>query len=77
MKIYQAGFNPDKIGGGHSFGRNFRKCFPNEIVDTPEECDIYFISGASMLNKLSEIPTNKKIVLRVDNILKKRMLILF
>lgn len=70
MKIYTAGWNPEKLGGGHSFLRNFRKCFSDNIVETPEECDIYFITGLSMLSKLSEIPLDKKIVLRVDNILK-------
>ena len=71
MKIFTQGYNAEKIGGGHSFLRNFRKCFEDEIVDDPKDCDIYFITSVSMLNKLSEIPEGKKIVLRVDNILKK------
>lgn len=70
MKIYTAGYNPEKIGGGWTFLEHFRKYFKDQLVNTPEECDIYFITGLSMLNKLSEIPTDKKIVLRVDNILK-------
>lgn len=71
MKIYTQGYNESKQGGGHSFLRNFRKCFKDNIVDDPKDCDIYFITSVSMLNKLSEIPKDKKIVLRVDNILKK------
>ena len=69
VKIFTAGYNPEKQGGGHTFLRNFRKCFQDNLVDNPEGADIFFITGLSMLNKLSEIP-NKKIVLRVDNILK-------
>ena len=64
-KIYTAGYVPDKVGGGFSFLRNFRKCFADQIVETPEECDIYFITSVSMLSKLSEIPKDKKVVLRV------------
>jgi len=69
VKIFTAGYTPEKQGGGHTFLRNFRKCFQDNLVDNPEGADIFFITGLSMLNKLSEIP-NKKIVLRVDNILK-------
>lgn len=71
MKIYTAGYNPEKTGGGWSFLRNFRKCFADQITDNPEECDIFFITSVSMLGKLSEIPLKKKIVVRIDNILKK------
>ncbi len=70
MKIFTVGYNSKKQGGGHSFLRNFRKCFKDDLVDTPEEADIYFIAGLSMINKLSGILLDKKIVLRVDNILK-------
>lgn len=71
MKILTLGYNLDKQGGGYSFLRNFRKCFKDNLVEAPEECDIYFITSVSMLEKLSVIPKNKKIVLRVDNILKR------
>lgn len=71
MKLYTQGYNPDKVGGGHTFLKNFRKCFKDNIVDNPEDCDIFFITSISMLGKLSEIPKDKKIVLRVDNILKR------
>jgi len=71
-KIYLVGSNREnKQGGGWTFGENLRKCFVDQLVDDPEDCDIFFISGLSMLNKLSEIPLDKKIVLRVDNILKR------
>ena len=69
--IFTQGFNPEKHGGAHSFLGNFRKIFKDQIVNTPEECNIYFITSASMLSKLSEIPKDKKVVLRVDNILKR------
>jgi glycosyltransferase involved in cell wall biosynthesis len=71
IKIYTQGWNPDKIGGGWTFLSNFRKIFAENLVDTPEECDIYFITSVSQLNKLSEVPKDKKVVLRVDNILKR------
>lgn len=71
MKIYTQGYNPEKTGGGHSFLRNFREIFKDNLTDNPEDCDIYFITSVSMLNKLSEIPKKKKIVTRIDNILKK------
>lgn len=71
MKIFTEGYSEEKLGGGHSFLRNFRKCFKDQLVDTPEECDIYFITSVSMLGKLSLIPKNKKIVVRVDNVLKR------
>jgi glycosyltransferase involved in cell wall biosynthesis len=71
MKIYTHGWNPEKVGGGHSFLRNFRKCFAEYLTDDPKECDIYFITSVSMLGKLSEIPKDKKIVTRIDNILRK------
>lgn len=70
MKIHTVGYNPNKIGGGWAFLRNFRKCFNEYLVDDINQADLIFITGLSMLNKLSEIPLNKKIVLRVDNILK-------
>ena len=57
-----------KIGGGHSWVSNMSRCF--DLV-SPEECDIYLITSVSMLPKLSVIPRDKKIVLRVDNVLKK------
>lgn len=71
MKIYTQGYDETKIGGGHTFLKNFRKCFKDNLVDDTKDCDIYFITSVSMLSKLSEIPIDKKIVLRVDNILKK------
>src|SRR3990167_10163573 len=71
MKIYTQGYNPEKIGGGWTFMGNFRKCFKDSLVETPEEADIFFITSVSMLSKLSEIPQDKKIVLRADNILKR------
>ena len=70
MKIFLVGYNPDKVGGGWSFIDNFKK--GNwKIVDNPEDCDIYFITSVSMLDKVSQIPFGeKKVVLRIDNVLK-------
>ena len=70
MKIFTSGYQPDKKGGAHSFLAHFRKCFSSEIAYSPEDADIIFITSASMLGKLNEIPQDKKIVLRVDNVLK-------
>lgn len=71
MKIYIEGNNSNKIGGGWSFRDSFRKCFDGQIVDNPQEADFYLIPSVSMLPKLSVIPWDKKVVLRVDNVLKK------
>ena len=71
MKLYTAGWNPEKLGGAHSFLRNFRKIFNDQLVDDPRKADIYFIPSISMLEKLSVIPKDKKIVVRIDNILKR------
>jgi len=72
MKLYLLGANHEgKVGGGWTFSKNLVKCFQNDLVDNPEDCDIFFITSLSMLGKLSEIPKNKKVVLRVDNILKR------
>lgn len=69
MKIYTQGYNPETIGGGHSFLTYFRKG-DWRLTDNPENCDIYFITSVSMLDKVSQIPFgDKKVVLRVDNAL--------
>jgi len=69
-KIYITGKERiGEVGGGHSFNANFVKCF--DIVDNPKDCDIFFISSFGMIEKVSHIPFDKKVVLRVDNVLKK------
>lgn len=71
MRIYFLGNEMgNKIGGGWSFLR-YISTGNWEITMNPEKCDIYFVTSVSMLDKVSQIPFGKKkIILRVDNILK-------
>ena len=71
MKIYFLGNErSNKIGGGWSWLKN-ASLGPWDITMNPEDCDIYFITSVSMLDKVSQIPFGKKkVILRVDNILK-------
>ena len=73
MKIYLANESSQKLGGGWTFLNNLKKVLKDKItfVDKYEDCDVYFISGATMVTreqvkKAKEL--GKKIVLRVDNI---------
>lgn len=70
MKIFVIGnISKDRIGGGWSFLSSFLQGDWDITLD-PEECDIYFITSVSMLDKVSQIPFGKrKVVLRVDNAL--------
>lgn len=74
-KIFLANDSKQSLGGGWSFLRNFRKglsVYPDiSIVETIEECDVYFIPASTMVlkenvDKAKEL--GKKIILRVDNI---------
>ena len=74
MKIYIANQSKQKIGGGWTFLANFTKYAKRQgikIVDNVDDCDIYFIAGATMVMR-DEVQQakdkGKKIVLRVDNI---------
>ena len=74
MKIYIAQQSKQTLGGGWSFLRNFQKYARRrkiEFVHQIENCDIYFIAGATMVTR-PEVEhakkLGKKIVLRVDNI---------
>lgn len=72
MKIFLANYEPGRIGGGWSFARNFVKGM-NGITTNYDEADIYFITSASMVSREDAMKAkedNKKIVLRVDNILR-------
>lgn len=67
MKIHQAQYNPDKVGGGWTFARYFNDAFGQS---TYEDADIYFITSASMVQRgdvQQAKADGKKIVLRVDN----------
>lgn len=70
--LYLAKYEPTRAGGGWSFQRNFAKGMGKLITDY-NEAKIYFISGASMVER-SEVEQakkdGKKIVLRVDNALR-------
>jgi len=75
MKIYIANESKKQIGGGYSFVRNFIKGCKNnaEITDNIYNCEIFFIPSASMTSKdlvRQAFELKKKIVLRVDNVLK-------
>jgi len=75
MKIYCPN-QKDAIGGGWTFLRNFKKALANKVhfVDSWKECDVFFITGITMVdkNELYEAKkAGKKIVLRVDNVPRK------
>jgi len=68
-KIYLLGNDQKKVGGGWSFVSNLAKYLGDQVVDDPKDSDVYFVTSVSMLPKLSVIPPDKKLVLRVDNAL--------
>ena len=75
MRVFVANESKNTIGGGWTFIRNFKKATKNrvEFVDSVEDCDIYFIAGATMVSKESVYEAKqmgKKIVLRIDNAVK-------
>ena len=66
----------DRIGGGFTFLRNFKKALHGKIqfVDNWKSCDIFFIFGITTIDKTEThkaINAGKKLVLRVDNIPRK------
>lgn len=70
MKVYLAKYEPDRVGGGWSFQKNFVKAMGDTITYDYNEADIYFISSPSMVQR-DEVQQakqdGKKIVLRIDN----------
>jgi glycosyltransferase involved in cell wall biosynthesis len=74
MNIKVGGLNKiGGVGGGGTFTRNFIKALSGSVNFTDfNSCDVYFIPGATMVDK-EEVreakKQNKKIVLRVDNYL--------
>lgn len=73
MKIYIPQRDRDVIGGGFTFNRNIQKALKYDVqfVDKLEDCDIYFIAGATMAERVDvkwAKAIGKKIILRVDNI---------
>ncbi len=76
MKIYNPNISKQTLGGGHTFRRNLEKALKDkvEFVNDWEECDIYFITSVTIVDK-AEVrqakASGKKIVLRVDNMPRK------
>ncbi len=76
IKIY-APVTKEAIGGGWTFFRNFKKGMKNlpvDFVDNWRDCDIFFITGITIvdLNEVNEARNaGKRIVLRVDNVPRK------
>jgi len=75
MRILMANDSKQSLGGGWTFLRNLKKGLLEyediKIAETIEDCDIYFISGSTMVikeNAEEAKALNKKIILRVDNI---------
>jgi glycosyltransferase involved in cell wall biosynthesis len=76
MKIYLANDSKQTVGGGWTFLSNLKEGIKRisknvEFVDNISKCDIFFISGATMVTRetvrLAQA-AGKKIVLRIDNI---------
>lgn len=69
MKIHLAKYEPDRIGGGWTFMRNFAKGMSG-VLSSYEEADVYFVSSPSIVSR-EEVEAakrdGKKIVLRLDN----------
>ena len=73
MKIYLDNYEPNRTGGGWSFARHFVKGMGDLITTDYKEADIFFVTSASMTTreKVEQAKKDgKKVVLRVDNILR-------
>jgi len=73
MKIYLAKYEPDRIGGGWSFQRNFAKGLGDNLTLNYGEADIYFICNPGQVQRedvAAALADNKKVVLRIDNALR-------
>lgn len=77
MKIYIPNItNDDRVGGGWTFLRNFKKGMSAmcQFVDRWQDCDIFFIVGITITDP-AEVheahKAGKKIIMRVDNVPKK------
>ena len=72
LGVHIAGYEPNRVGGGWSFARNFAKGAAEHLADY-NHANIYFIPSASMVKRedvQKAKKDGKKIVLRVDNILR-------
>jgi hypothetical protein len=73
MKVYIANYQPEKLGGGWSFARNFIKGMGDVITTNYNEANIYFITSPSMVQRheVEQAKTDgKKVILRIDNIVR-------
>lgn len=72
MKIHIANYEPDRLGGGWRFSSNLVKGLGDKVSNY-EEADIYFVAGPTMVS-YEEVEKakqdGKKIVLRIDNIVR-------
>lgn len=74
MKIFIVNQSKQTIGGGFTFIQNFIKGLNKlgiETVDCMEDCDVFFISGATLVTRdefKRARELKKKIILRVDGI---------
>lgn len=66
MKIYIPEISG--IGGGHTFTRNFKETVLDKIVNSKYNADIFFITGATLINRNELEGFKGKIVLRVDGV---------
>lgn len=70
MKIFVANSSSQKLGGGFSWIRNFKKGMGDLITEDYDQSDIYLIASPSMVQR-DEVQKakddGKKIVLRIDN----------
>lgn len=72
MRLFIANYQPQKYGGGWTQSRYIHDGFSEELTNY-EQSEIYFIPSPSMVNKEDverAKDDNKKIVVRVDNILR-------
>ena len=72
MKIYIPNYDPNGLGGGWTFLRNFIRATSSVVqLSSLQDCDVMFICGPTMASR-DEVKKaqslGKKIVLRVDNI---------
>lgn len=72
MKINLANYEPNRTGGGWTFSRNFAKGVGDKLTSY-EQAEIFFIAGPTMasyedVEKAKK--DGKKVVLRIDNIVR-------
>lgn len=76
IKLYIPNISSGAVGGGWTFRNNLINGLQGKVsfVDDIDSCDIFFISGITMIDKSDIFEAKrqgKKIVLRVDNVPKK------